>query len=304
MSDLKLFKINSGNVEELTSHSVKLEKSLQTVIETHLEAFFGVRFLASEYSTGPKHGGRIDTLGIDENGCPVIFEYKRSISENIINQGLYYLDWLLDHKSQFEMLVLKKWDSETADSIEWSSPQLKCVASDYNKYDVHAIKQINRNIELILYRKYSDDLILFELVHSTSSETNGHNGPAPPAMGKSPPKTFAEYLETASKEQLDQVEAIKALCLSLGDDVQYKILKLYGAFKRLKNFCCMEVHPQTKNILLYLKVNPDTLELEEGFSRDVRNVGHYGTGPLEIKIKSMEDFEKAEPLIIQSYEIS
>ena len=304
MSDLKLFKINSRSVEELTSHSVQLEKSLQTVIETHLEAFFGVRFLATEYSTGPKHGGRIDTLGIDENGCPVIFEYKRSISENIINQGLYYLDWLLDHKSQFEMLVLKKWDSETADGIEWSSPQLKCVANDYNKYDEHAVKQINRNIELILYRKYSDDLILFELVDSTSSELNDSNTNTKPIKGNGTSKSFLEYLETASKEQLDQVEAIKAFCLSLGDDVQYKILKLYGAFKRLKNFCCMEVHPQTKNILLYLKVNPDTLELEEGFSRDVRNVGHYGTGHLEIKIKSMEDCEKAEPLIIKSYQMS
>ena len=304
MSDLKLFKINSGNVEELSSHSVKLEKSLQTVIETHLEAFFGIRFLATEYSTGQKHGGRIDTLGIDENECPVIFEYKRSLDENIINQGLYYLDWLMDHKAQFELLVLKELGSETADGIEWSSPQLKCIAGDFNRYDTHAVKQINRNIELILYRKYSDDLILFELVHSTSSETNGRNSITKPITGEGTYKSFSEYLETASKEQLDQVEAIKAFCLSLGDDVQYKILKHYGAFKRLKNFCCMEVHPQTKSILLYLKVNPETLKLEEGFSRDVSKVGHYGTGPLEIKIRSMEDCEKAEDFIIKSYEMS
>jgi len=53
----------------------------------------GIKFLASEYSTGKIYGGRIDTLGIDENGCPVIIEYKRALNENVINQGLFYPDF-------------------------------------------------------------------------------------------------------------------------------------------------------------------------------------------------------------------
>ena len=58
-----------------------LEKPLQTLIEKNLEELLGIRFLKTEYSTGKTHGGRIDTLGLDENNCPVIFEYKRSASE-------------------------------------------------------------------------------------------------------------------------------------------------------------------------------------------------------------------------------
>ena len=83
MSDLKLFRIKTADAEELPSQSVSLEKSLQNLIEKNLELYFEVKFLASEHSTGIKHGGRIDTLGIDENGCPVIIEYKRSINENV-----------------------------------------------------------------------------------------------------------------------------------------------------------------------------------------------------------------------------
>ena len=98
VGDIKLFRLKEGNVEELAGQSVAMEKSLQHVLERHLETFLGVRFLASEYSTGKRHAGRIDTLGIDENNSPVIIEYKRSINENVINQGLFYLDWLLDHK--------------------------------------------------------------------------------------------------------------------------------------------------------------------------------------------------------------
>lgn len=92
MSDIKLFRTNNGTVEELKGTSAALEKSLQTLIEQHLEAFLGIRFLASEHSTGKVNSGRIDTLGIDENGCPVIIEYKRALNENVINQGLFYLD--------------------------------------------------------------------------------------------------------------------------------------------------------------------------------------------------------------------
>ena len=64
----------------------------------------------------------MDSIGIDENNSPVIFEYKRSQNENVINQGLFYLDWLLDHKADFKLLVIDKLGMEAADNIDWSVP--------------------------------------------------------------------------------------------------------------------------------------------------------------------------------------
>lgn len=98
MSDIKLFRYSFTDAEELASSTAPLEKGLHTLMEKHLECFLGIRLVAGEYSTGKNHQGRIDTLGLDENGCPVILEYKRHVNENVINQGLYYLDWLLDHQ--------------------------------------------------------------------------------------------------------------------------------------------------------------------------------------------------------------
>lgn len=89
MSEIKLFEVGTV-VKERTSSTVVLEKQLQTMIEQNMETFFGVRFLKSEYMIT---SGRMDSIGIDENNSPVIFEYKRSSSENVINQGLFYLDW-------------------------------------------------------------------------------------------------------------------------------------------------------------------------------------------------------------------
>lgn len=304
MSDIKLFKIQKGSVLELEGRSASVEKSLQNQLEAHLEEFLGVRFLASEYSTGKTHGGRIDTLGIDENGCPVIIEYKRTTNENVINQGLFYLDWLMDHKAEFTLLVMKEIGKKEADAIEWPSPRLLCIAGNFTKYDEHAVQQINRNIELIRYRRYGDDLLLLDLVNATTAVATSDNGDKTNKAGKTQYKTVTEYLAQASKKQKDLYEELRVYLMALGDDVQFKALKFYFAFKRIKNFACVEVHTKTGNILVFVKVNPDTINLEKGFTRDVRQIGHFGTGELEITIGSMEALEKAKPLLDKSYEVS
>src|SRR5690242_20102377 len=106
MSDLKLFRMSSAGVSELESTPLPLERSLQSLFERNLDGLLGIRFLASEYRTT---NGRIDTLGMDENFCPVIIEYKRSSNENVINQGLFYLDWLMDHRRDFEWQVMDRY---------------------------------------------------------------------------------------------------------------------------------------------------------------------------------------------------
>jgi hypothetical protein len=52
VSDIKLFRVGDGGLDELQGTFVAVEKSLQVLIEKHLQELLGVRFLASEYSTG------------------------------------------------------------------------------------------------------------------------------------------------------------------------------------------------------------------------------------------------------------
>ncbi len=300
MSDIKLFQISSNAVAAIDGQSVAVEKSLQTLIEKHLETFLGVRLLASEYATGKTHGGRIDTLGIDENGCPVIIEYKRALNENVINQGLYYLDWLLDHKAEFTLLVQKKFGAQETEEVSWSGARLLCIAGEFTKFDEHAVKQMSRNIELIRYRRYGNELLLFELVNSTTGDADE----ALSAGGKSKytESTVSDKFAKSSPEVKDRFESLKAFLLALGDDVQLKTLKHYFAFKRIKNFASVEVHPQTAKIVVFVKADFENVHLEDGFTRDVRNIGHFGTGDLEITIGSDDDLERTKPLIVKSYE--
>ena len=313
MSDIKLFRYADTGAAELPGKSAAIERTLQRLIESQMETFLGVRFLASEYGTGAKHRGRIDTLGLDENGCPVIVEYKRHSNENVINQGLFYLDWLLDHKADFRLLVMDRLGKDAADKIEWSGTRLLCIAADFTRYDEHAVAQINRNIELIRYKLFGDDLLLFELVNGASAattqpvvEAGEAVGPRPartPAASTLAMKTHADQIETAAADLLALFEQTRSYILAQGDDIIEKPLKLYVAFRRLKNFVCMSlVSRQDPHVFLTLKLDPATVALEKGFSRDVTSIGHWGTGDLEIVLRTPADFDKAKPLIERAYQ--
>ena len=112
-------------------------------------------------------------------------------------------------------------------------------------------------------------------------------------------KDFKQYFAEAGEKHQNLFYSIKDYVLSLGDDISENQLKLYVAFKKAKNFVCVEVYQAS--ILLHLKLNPDTVDLIPGFIEDVRSKGHWGTGDLRIIIKSKEDFEKAQYLIDRAY---
>lgn len=306
MSDLKLFRILPDGVAQLNGGAVALEKSLQQTFEQNLEALLGVRFLASEFVTD---GGRMDTLGIDENNSPVIIEYKRSTNENVINQGLFYLNWLMTHQADFKWLVMERLGKEVADQVDWSGPRLICIAGDFTRYDEHAVKQMNRNIDLIRYRKYEDDLLLLEQLTSTTAVgTNGalalSSALPPPGGGqwvKGKYTTVTESLQKASPQLRELYEQLKAYLTAQGDDVVVKTTEYYIAFRRMRNYVTVELRNQLNKLLVYAKVDPGTVDLENGFTRDMTNKGHFGSGDLEITLASPADFEKAKPFLDRAY---
>ena len=295
VAEIKLFSVGD-TVKERTSSEVILEKELQSLIEQNMEIFFGVRFLKSEYAIT---NGRMDSIGIDENNSPVIFEYKRSQNENVINQGLFYLDWLLDHKADFKLLVIEKLGMEAANNIDWSVPCVICIAHDFTKYDIHAVNQMQRNIKLVSYRKYDNDLILFEHLNVPTVKPISEDVVGDSDTKSNIQKTHLEKLASVSKDMNNLYYSICDFIESLGDDIVQNQLKLYLAYKKVQNMVCIEIY--SKQIILFLKLNPETVRLEKGFTRDMRSVGHYGTGDLQITIKKVEDFEKAKPLLERAY---
>jgi predicted transport protein len=208
---------------------------------------------------------------------------------------------------------MEKLGAEVAKQVDWSTPRLLCIAGDFSRYDEHAVKQIARNIELIRYRRFDSSLLMLELVHAPkqariTATSDRKSGISPVAVeGDSDPymsQRIGYRISQADQSLRDLFEAVRQFLIGLGDDVQVKELKYYIAFRRIKNFVCLELYPQARVVTAYLKIDPKSVEVEEGFSRDVTNVGHFGTGNLALSLRNMDDFARAQPLFRKSYENS
>jgi predicted transport protein len=288
-----LFTLGDGKAVEVVPQALEFERDLQGLVEANMPSLLGVRFLASEYSTGPVHGGRIDSLGIDENGAPVVVEYKRGCDAGVVTQGLFYLAWLADHRAEFEALVRDRIGAPAAAQVLWSTPRLICVAEDFTRYDRHAVREIRRSIDLVSYRLFGTALLGLEPVVTAAA---GDRGPgAGSGRARRTPKVQpADGAIGGLRDALDEV------LMSLGEDVRRIERKQYRAYRRLRNIACVG-RDRRSEVLVYLRANPKEVDLVPGFTRDVTGLGHHGTGDLEVRLRTEEDLQRIVDLLRRSY---
>ena len=197
------------------------------------------------------------------------------------------------------MLVIEKLGLKAAETIDWTMPRVICVAGDFTKYDESAIKQMNRNISLIRYKKFGDDLLMFEQINENIAAVIEDNTAVISTKAKNLGKSFADHKKEEPSAILTIYEDIRNFVLSLGDDITENQLKFYVAFKKIKNIVCVEIF--NNKLILHLKLDVTTVDYEEGFTRDTSGIGHYATGDVEVTIKNRTDYEKAKILIERAY---
>lgn len=295
VSGLKLFS-TKGGVAEVAPRLAEAEAGVQALVESAMEVMLGVKFLATEYSTGPVHGGRIDSLGLDENGAPVIIEYKRATDPGVLSQGLFYMAWLMDHRTEFQALVRERLGATAASQVLWTAPRLICVAGDFTRYDLHAVREHRRSIDLVRYRLYGEHHIALEPVASVAGQAKATRRPHRSRAGAAMPARRAAGAMTELTAAVDEV------LLGLGEDVSKVERKQYDAYQRLRNFAC--VTGRQDKLLVYLKAAPAEVDLVPGFTRDVTGLGHHGTGDLEVQVRSERDVERAIDLFRLSYAVA
>ncbi|MGA2779932.1 MAG: hypothetical protein ABSF94_20430, partial [Steroidobacteraceae bacterium] len=155
---MPLFAIKEGvSLEAIEQTNFDAERDLQRLVEANLAPLFRCRFVATEFQTGIQHGGRIDTLALSEDNNPVIIEYKKVPSSELVTQSLYYLAWIHDHRGDFENAVRKALGSKTA--VDWEDVRVICLAPSYKKFDLHAVQVMGASIELWTYRLFENQTL-------------------------------------------------------------------------------------------------------------------------------------------------
>ncbi len=308
---MPLFERNNLQLGIVRPKKFDSEKELQTLVEKNLSTMFNCRFVATEFGTGPIHGGRIDTLAISEENNPVIIEYKTVESSQLINQSLYYLSWINDHRGDFEVVVRKNIP-DFSDKIDWSEIRVICIAPEFKKYDIHAVQMMGANIELWQYRYYQNEVLAMEEIFRKASPVTTEIGvgsnknPVMVAAGKKAAQTRAtgvyaynEHNKKLQQEKQILLAELRQFILDLDESVEEVPKKFYVAYKVSQNFACVEVH-KTK-MLIYLKINPDGLDTIPANCRDVRDIGHYGTGDFEVVVSNDQELEIAKEHIAISF---
>jgi predicted transport protein len=306
---MPLFTVSKTALQPVAQSKFASEKTLQQLVEANLGVVFNCRYVATEHSTGAQYAGRIDTLALSEDHNPVIIEYKNVESSDLINQSLFYLSWIHDHRGDFEIAAQRKLGANT--KVDWSDVRVICIAPNYRKYDLHAVRVMGANIELWTYRLFANDVLYLEEILQKSDAGVGvaRAGKNPVMVAAGKKAAAARLAGSYSFEQHlnGKPEAMRQLAIVANDfivgldpSIEVAPKKFYIAYKTSQNIVCMEIKQQ--RLILYLKLDPKLARGPKGISRDVSEVGHYGTGDLEVSIRSQADFDAAKPFIQMAYE--
>lgn len=271
----------------------KNEAALRDFFAENLEELLGLRFLANEYST---KDGRMDTLAIDEIGTPVIIEYKWGEKDNILSQGLFYMDWLKENKRLYDLLVADKLGKDI--KVVWDSPRLLLVAQGFDRYTLSAVRQVKNSVELIKYTPYGQGILHLETVYG--SET------VRPVTETTKKKEEGEevysldyHLNKVNDDVKEMFFALEAEILKWANVEERAAQKVGITYRTTKSFVRFEFGKSYINVLLRdprygHKIDPKGL---------VKDVASFGWGYKGLaKLKSKENVQDVLDLIRASYE--
>jgi len=305
---MPLFKKEESTLRLVKPAKFANEKELQNLIEANLKKIFNFRFVATEYVTGQVNAGRIDSIAISEDNNPVIIEYKVTESSCVINQSLFYLDWMIDHHGDFEIAVQKAYPSEKID-IDWSDIIVICITPNFKKYDLKAVQRIGGNIELWKYRYYEDGSLYFDLIYrnpvskqnlSENKELALNSGIGTQVVEVKEEYFVSSFISKLGKTKLNLFHEIQDFIIGLDDTVEEVPKKLYIAYKTTQNVVCLITHKD--KVVLFLKLDPSSIPNLPSICRDVTKIGHNATGNLELTISKEEDIEIAKMYITMTFE--
>ena len=293
--------------EDSVVNSVKqinfnLERELQVLVEKNLDTFFSARFIASEFSTGELHGGRIDTLALSEESNPIIIEYKKVESSRLITQSFFYLRWLRDHKGDFEVAVRKALGDDV--EVDWSEIRVVCIAPNYSKYDKYAASEFAAGIELWKYRLYDNQHLYLEELFSSRQKLSSGNKPASNQENQSSNQVTEFSIEDHLKDKpaviIEIANKLREYISSLDENIDEYPKKHYIGYRITRAIGSIEI--KSKSVKVFLKLKPEEVSSNIDFYRDVSKIGHYGPGDAEFTITSEGQIEAIKPMIDLSYQ--
>jgi len=301
---MQIFKNNTQTLNTLREIPFKLEKEIQNLFEQNLEVLSGLKLVKSEFSI---KNSRIDTLAFDmQSNAFVIIEYKRSQNYSVVDQGVSYLNLMLDYRADFIVEYNEvHGESLKRNDVDWSQSRVIFVSPSFTDFQKQSTNFKDFGIELWEIKQFEHDVITINQIKKSKS------APSIAPLQKSESleisklakeiKVYSEedHLQGKSYATAELYEVYKNAILNLGPDIEIKPQKMVIGFT-CKGKVFADVLILKSELKFWINLKAGKLDDPKRITRDVSNVGHWGNGDYEIRVSDTKDLEYIMSLVKQA----
>lgn len=305
---MRILKKRGDSLVPLKEQPFKLERHLQNLVESNLEELLDLQLVKSEYTIKQF---RFDTLAFDkERKSFVVIEYKRNTNNNVVDQGVSYLNIMLDNKAEFIIEYNETFNTNLRrDDIDWSQTRIIFVAPSFTPYQKQAVNFKDLPIELCEVKQLEDTIFYVNLINksiaapslnslqTTNNSDDSSNSTLSKITKELKPYTEEELLKGKPEEIKELYEEFRSGILNLNNDITVSAQKHYIAFKLKGNIVDIEV--QNKALKIWLNMPFGKLNDAKKLARNVNTIGHFGNGDYEIKVQNSDNLEYIMSLVKQ-----
>lgn len=301
---MQLYHQQKSTLSNLKEKPFKLEKDIQKLFEANLEQITGFKFVKSEFII---KNVRLDTLAFDEESKAfVIIEYKRERNDGVVDQGLSYLNLMLEYKGDFIVEYNESCNKNLKRTdIDWSQSKVLFVAPSFNSYQKQSSNFKDLPIELWEIKQFENDIIVINPIKKSQSapsfkqvQSTKQDSEISKVVKEIKVYTEEEHLEGKPEETKELYENYKAAILNLSTEIEIVPLKQYIAFKKGRNIVDIEI--QNKRLKFWINIKKAQLDDPKNITTDVSNTGHWGNGDYQLIVSDTKDLEYIMSLVKQA----
>ena len=298
-----LYSNQAGKLKELKEQSFKLEKDIQKLFEVNLNAIMGLELVKNEFTIKNK---RIDTLAFDQEAKAfIIIEYKRDKNHSVVDQGVSYLNLMLEYKADFIIEYnesLKK--NLKRDDVDWSQTRVAFVSTSFTENQIQATNFKDLAIELWEIKQYENETVMVRSIKKSAAAPSikqiaGQSETLQQVAKEIKVYTEEDHTRNKSDDVQELYETFKNAVLNLSNDILLVPKKTYLAFKIKSNIVDIEL--QANSLKIWINLKKGQLDDPKKIMRDVSMLkGHNGNGDYELIVKDTKNLEYIMSLIKQA----
>lgn len=301
---MQLFTQAKNKLSLLKEKPFKLEKDLQRLFENNLEVITGLKLIKSEFIIKAQ---RFDTLAYDrDNRSFVIIEYKRERNFSVVDQGVSYLNLMLDNKAEFIVEYNESQEENLKRSeVDWSQSKVIFVSPSFTDFQKQASNFRDLPIELWEIKQYEDDIVVVNPVKKSKSAPTiktiqtASNSELEKISNEVKVYTEDTHLEGKPDPTRELYDTFKQSIFNLDSNIDIKPKKMEIGFtkegKIFTDICILK-----SSLKIWINLKRGTLDDPKKLARDVSSIGHWGNGDYEIIVADTKNLEYIMSLVKQA----